>query len=70
MGPVPVRVTAAEDALVGTIPDAELFARAALHCAQIEPLDDALVPPWYRRKLGPVLAQRVLAVACRRAQGA
>jgi aerobic carbon-monoxide dehydrogenase medium subunit len=68
VGPVPVRVAAAEKLLVGNTPDPELFARATIHCAAIEPLDDALVPAWYRRKLGPVLAQRSLAIACRRAQ--
>src|SRR5579862_1293315 len=58
VGPVPLRVVAAENALVGNTPGPDLFARAAAHCADIEPLEDAFVPPWYRRKLGPVLAQR------------
>jgi carbon-monoxide dehydrogenase medium subunit len=69
VGPVPVRVGAAESVLVGNTPDPDLVARASTHYAEIDPLEDALVPPWYRRKLGPVLAQRVLAIACRRAQG-
>jgi len=69
VGPVPVRVSAAECALVGNIPDQDLFARAATHCAAIDPLNDPLAPSWYRRKLAPVLAQRVLATAHRRAQG-
>lgn len=68
VGPVPVRVAAAERALVGNAPDPELFARAAAQCVVIDPLEDAFVPAWYRRKLGPVLAQRVLGIACRRAQ--
>jgi carbon-monoxide dehydrogenase medium subunit len=67
VGPVPVRVAAAEKLLIGNTPDPDLFARATIHCAAIEPLEDALVPPWYRRKLGPLLAQRSLAIACRRA---
>lgn len=69
VGPVPVRVAAAECMLVGNKPDPDLFARATALCAEIDPLEDALVPPWYRRKLGPVLAQRALAIAVRRAQG-
>jgi carbon-monoxide dehydrogenase medium subunit len=67
VGPVPLRVAAAEAELVGHAPGADLFARATAHCADIDPLDDAHVPAWYRRKLAPVLAQRVLAVAASRA---
>lgn len=67
VGPVPVRVPAAESILEGESPDAALFARAAAHCEAIEPLEDALVPPWYRRRLAPVLARRALSVACGRA---
>lgn len=69
VGPVPVRVSAAECVLVGNIPDQDLFARAATHCAAIDPLNDPLAPSWYRRKLAPIFAQRVLATAYRRAQG-
>jgi aerobic carbon-monoxide dehydrogenase medium subunit len=69
VGPVPVRVPEAEAALVGNIPDPGLFARATTHCAGIEPLDDPFAPAWYRRALAPKLAQRALALACRRAQG-
>jgi aerobic carbon-monoxide dehydrogenase medium subunit len=67
VGPVPTRVAAAESMLEGRPGDAGLFARAAIHCEEIEPLEDALVPRWYRRKLAPVLARRALAVAWRRA---
>lgn len=68
VGPVPTRIAAAENALVGETPDAALFARAAAHCADISPLEDAFVPPWYRQRLAPVLTQRALAVACARAK--
>jgi len=67
VGPVPIRIGAAEDALVGRAPDPASLARACAHCADIEPLEDAFVPPWYRQRLAPVLTQRALAVACRRA---
>ena len=68
VGAVPVRVSAAERALVGNAPDQDLFARAATHCTAIDPLNDPLAPAWYRRKLAPIFAQRVLATACLRAQ--
>ncbi|HVO88436.1 MAG TPA: xanthine dehydrogenase family protein subunit M, partial [Casimicrobiaceae bacterium] len=67
VGPVPMRVPLAEAELAGQVPGADLFARATAHCEAIEPLEDAFIPPWYRRKLAPVLARRVLRVACRRA---
>lgn len=69
LAPVPTRIPAAESELVGSAPDADLFARAAAHCAEVEPLDDPFAPAWYRRTLAPKLAQRVLARACERAKG-
>ena len=68
VGPVPVRVSAAEAMLVGSIPDAALFARAAVPCAAIEPLTDPHVPPWYRRRVSSTLARRALATAYLRAE--
>lgn len=70
VAPIPLRVEAAETALAGGIPDDALFARATTACGAIEPLEDAHVAPWYRRRLAPVLAQRVIADACRRAREA
>ncbi|HJU23378.1 MAG TPA: xanthine dehydrogenase family protein subunit M [Casimicrobiaceae bacterium] len=67
VGPVPMRVPEAEAVLTGAFPEASLFTRAAEPCNAIEPLEDAFVPPWYRRKLAPVLAERVLATAAKRA---
>lgn len=69
VGPVPVGIKAAEEELVGSIPGPELFARAAAHCADIEPLDDPFAPGWYRRKLSGSMARRVLADAWSRATG-
>lgn len=69
VGPIPVRVTAAERLLVRNRLDDALLAQAAQQCSAIEPLGDAHVPAWYRRKLAPVLAQRVLARASERAHG-
>jgi carbon-monoxide dehydrogenase medium subunit len=67
VGPVPMRLPDAEAMLQGERPDASLLARAAQRCEAIEPLEDAFVPPWYRRRLAPVLAERVLVKAAQRA---
>jgi aerobic carbon-monoxide dehydrogenase medium subunit len=67
VGPVPARVPDAEAMLKGEVPDASLFAHAAQRCEAIQPLEDAFVPPWYRRRLAPVLAERVLLKAAQRA---
>ena len=69
VGPVPVRVRAAEAMLVGNIPDAALFAQAAVPCAAIEPLTDPHAPPWYRRRVAAVLARRALQAAYLRTGG-
>jgi carbon-monoxide dehydrogenase medium subunit len=70
VGPVPMRVPDAEAVVTAAVPDPALFARAAEPCEAIEPLEDAFVPPWYRRRLAPVLAERVLATAAMRAASA
>lgn len=62
----PVRMSQSEQMLVGKTPDADLFRRAAMLCDEIEPLEDAFIPGWYRKKLAPALAQRVLETASRR----
>lgn len=67
VAPVPVRIAAAEAELAGRVPSAALLAKAAEHCAGIEPLDDPFAPGWYRRKLSVSLARRVLDEAWRRA---
>lgn len=68
VGAAPVRMTEAERVLVGATPDAGVLERAAALCADIDPPDDPLIPAWYRRKLAPVLARRVLETAIRRAE--
>ncbi|MGE4249363.1 MAG: xanthine dehydrogenase family protein subunit M [Parvibaculaceae bacterium] len=69
VAPVPIRIVAAEAELAGRAPGTALFARAAEHCAEIEPLDDPFAPGWYRRKLSVSLARRVLGEAWQRAGG-
>lgn len=67
VGPVPVRIEAAELMLMGQTPEPDLLVEAARYCADIEPLDDPFAPGWYRCKVAPKQAQRVLATACSRA---
>jgi carbon-monoxide dehydrogenase medium subunit len=67
---VPLRVTAAEHALVGERPDAELFRRAADIAAQaVEPPADIHASAGYRRHLTGVLVRRALATAEGRIKG-
>lgn len=63
---VPVRLAAAETALVGNMPGAELFREATAHCGEIEALDDAITPGWYRHQVAGVLVERALATAWQR----
>ncbi len=68
VAPVPLRVAAAEALLVGKAPGAAMIEHAASCCAQVEPLTDPQVPPWYRRRVAVTLAQRALRLAAARAQ--
>jgi carbon-monoxide dehydrogenase medium subunit len=66
VGPVPLRLPAAEVALAGATPGPEAFARAAEATRDLDPMEDALVPAWYRRHLASVLLPRALATAATR----
>ena len=55
-----VRVTSAEDALVGAAPSESSFAAAAAAAAVINPPADLHGPPEYRRHLASVLVRRAL----------
>jgi aerobic carbon-monoxide dehydrogenase medium subunit len=64
VGPAPVRVTAAEDVLVGQRPDTELYRRAGEVAAQaIDPPNDVHASAAYRRHISSVLVRRALATA-------
>lgn len=63
----PVRLTEAEEALVGTIPDANRFSSAARVCSTIDAMEDPQVPAWYRRQVSEVLLARALQTASSRA---
>src|SRR5919109_3950945 len=67
-GPAPLRVMAAEEALVGERPGPEIFRRAGDIAAQaVEPPDDIHASSSYRRHLTGVLVRRALSVAKGRA---
>jgi CO/xanthine dehydrogenase FAD-binding subunit len=69
-GPAPLRVTAAEEALVGERSGPELFRRAGDIAAQaVEPPDDIHASSSYRRHLTGVLVRRALATAESRIKG-
>lgn len=71
VGPVPLRLTAAEEALVGATPSASAIDAAAdIAHRDAEPFEDAHGPASYRRHLAHVLTTRALADAFGRAQGA
>ena len=69
-GPAPLRVTAAEEALVGERLGAEVFRRAGEIAAQaVEPPADIHASSGYRRHLTGVLVRRALATAESRIKG-
>ena len=65
----PVRLEAAERALVGAPATPESFEAAAETARRLEYLSDAHVPGDYRRKLAVALTRRALAQAAERARG-
>lgn len=69
VGPVPLRLGEAEAVLAGRMPDAALFAEAALYASSIDAMEDALVPAWYRCRLAVTLTRRALETAHRRMGG-
>ena len=70
VGSAPLRVEAAEAALLGERPGDEVFRRAAELAAQsVEPPSDIHASSGYRRQLAGVLVRRALAVAASRVKG-
>ena len=65
----PLRVSAAEQALLGTQVAAADIERAAQSCAAVDALGDAQVPAWYRQRLARTLTARAIALAIARARG-
>ena len=69
VGPAPVRLTAAEKALVGQKPAAELFRSVAEEGRKIEAMGDIHAPSEYRQHLAAVLSRRALEKAQTRLGG-
>ncbi len=70
VGPAPVRVSEAEQALIGQVGSEALFAQVAKFAAGIEAIGDALVPAEYRAHLAGVMAKRALGKAWARIETA
>jgi carbon-monoxide dehydrogenase medium subunit len=68
VGPAPVRVRAAEQALLGEAPAPAVLDAAASACGEVEAMDDVQVPGTYRRQLAKVMARRALVEAAARAR--
>ncbi len=67
VGPVPLRVSAAEACLIGAKAGPEAFAAAAAECGKIDALEDPTYPAWYRQHLAKTLSGRALKLAHERA---
>ena len=65
----PMRLEAAEKALVGEVPTPEAFAAAAEIARGLDCLSDAHVAADYRQRLAGVMTKRALEAAARRAKG-
>jgi aerobic carbon-monoxide dehydrogenase medium subunit len=60
MGMVPVRVREVEQAIIGQVPNRELFGEICESCRKLEAIDDVHAPATYRQHLAAVLSQRAL----------
>ena len=70
VAPVCIRVPAAEEALLGREPSAEVLAEAGELAAEAaRPISDVRAPAAYRRAMVSVIVRRALALAIRRARG-
>jgi carbon-monoxide dehydrogenase medium subunit len=68
MGFAPVRVTAAEDCLIGSRLGPDRLREATTCCTTVPATDDARFPAWYRQRIATVMARQVLDEAARRAE--
>lgn len=70
-GPRPVRASSVEAALIGQVLSGETIASAASAvAADVDPADDNRASADYRRKIAPVLVERLVRSANHRAKGA
>lgn len=63
VGPVPLRLAKAEALLTGQPPTPDLFTQAACLAREIDAMEDAQIPAWYRRRLAESLTRRALTAA-------
>ena len=63
VGPIPLRMRALEQRLIGHSLSPALFAEVRAACHEIEAMDDAQVPGSYRRKVAGTLMERALKLA-------
>ena len=68
VGPVPIRVSAGEQLLLGSDCNGEVFDAVAAEAGKFEALDDPAYPAAYRRRLARMLLRRALDIAAQRAQ--
>ncbi|MEQ8718409.1 MAG: xanthine dehydrogenase family protein subunit M [Acidimicrobiales bacterium] len=69
VGPTPVRAASAEEALVGTGPDADLGEIGRLALSGVDPNDDVHASGDYRRRAGAAIVARALGTARDEARG-
>ncbi len=69
VGPAPVRVSAAETALIGVDGDEEAFRAVAEECRAIKAMEDVFASSSYRQHLAVVLSRRAMVKAYGRATG-
>jgi carbon-monoxide dehydrogenase medium subunit len=70
LGPMPIRATEAEAALVGTVPDEATLTKAAELAAEAtDPVDDLRGPAGYKRAVTRTLTKRAIQTALARARG-
>jgi carbon-monoxide dehydrogenase medium subunit len=70
VGPAPVRVSAAETALIGITGDEEAFRAVAEECRKVDAMEDVYASSSYRQHLAAVLSRRAMVKAYGRATGA
>lgn len=66
VGPYPLRVSKAEDLLLGRYPTNKLIGQAAACCAELQPFDDPNIPAWYRKQLAHELSFKAIKEAIER----
>lgn len=66
VGPVPLRLPAAERALAGEASE-DAFAQASAYAGDCDALDDPAFPSWYRQRLAARMLRRAITGAYRRA---